>query len=76
MIDKGVCNRGYIWNPSNCQCECDISCDVGEYLDYKKCNCRKRLAEKSVEECNEIVKEVEIFSKNKVLAYCTLCCLQ
>ena len=21
--DKGKCNKGYIWNPSNCKCECD-----------------------------------------------------
>ena len=29
MIDKGVCGRGCIWNPSNCECECDKFCDVG-----------------------------------------------
>ena len=23
MIDKGGCDRGYILNPSNCECECD-----------------------------------------------------
>ena len=57
LIDKGVCARGYIWNPSNCECECDKSCDVGEYLDYKNCRCRKKLAEKLVEECTETVKE-------------------
>ena len=55
MIDKGVCDRPYIWDPSNCECECDKSCDVGEYLDYKNCKCRKRLVHKSVEESNEIV---------------------
>ena len=27
------------------------SCDVGEYLDYENCKCRKRLVDKSVEEC-------------------------
>ena len=21
-IDKGVCDKGFIWNPSNCECEC------------------------------------------------------
>ena len=42
MIDKGVCNKGFIWNPSNCKCECDKSCD-GEYLDYENCKCRKKL---------------------------------
>ena len=23
LIDKGVCDKGYIWNPSNCEYECD-----------------------------------------------------
>ena len=26
-----------------CECECDKSCNVGEYLDYANCKCRKRL---------------------------------
>ena len=21
VIDKGVCDKGYAWNPSNCECE-------------------------------------------------------
>ena len=20
LIDKGICNKGFIWNPSNCEC--------------------------------------------------------
>ena len=23
LIDKGECAEGYIWNPSNCECECN-----------------------------------------------------
>ena len=42
----------YIWNPSNWKCECDKSCDCGEYLGYENCKCRKRLADKLIEECN------------------------
>ena len=64
LIDKGVCDRGYIQNPSNCDCECDKSCDVVEYLDYKSCKFRKSLADKLVEECNEIVEVVKIVGKN------------
>ena len=64
-IDKGVCDKGYIWNPSNCECECDKSCDVGEHLDYKNCKCRKKLIDKLVEECNEIVEEVKFIGKNE-----------
>ena len=30
-----MCDTGFIWNPSNCVCECDKSCDAEEYLDYK-----------------------------------------
>ena len=33
LIDKDICDKEYIWNPSNC--ECDKSCDFGEYLDYE-----------------------------------------
>ena len=60
MIDKGVCNKGFIWNPSNCECECDKSCDIGEYLDYENCKCRKKLVDKLVEECTETNNEVKI----------------
>ena len=40
-IDKGVCDIGFIWNPSSCECECDKASDVGEYLGYENCKCRK-----------------------------------
>ena len=41
LIDKGVRDKGYICNPSNCECKCDTSCDIGEYLDYENCKCKK-----------------------------------
>ena len=31
LIDKGVCEKGYTWNRSNCKCEYDKSCDFREY---------------------------------------------
>ena len=64
MIDKSVYNKGYISNPSKCECECNKSCDVGECLDYENCKCRKRMVDKFVEESNEIDEEVEIVGKN------------
>ena len=48
-----MCDKGFIWNPSNCKCEYDKPCDVGEYLDYKSCKCRNKLVDKLVEECIE-----------------------
>ena len=75
MIDKGVCGKGYIWNPSNCECECDKSCDVGEYLDYKSCKCRKKLADKLLEEYTENIDEVKIASENEHKDKCSSCIL-
>ena len=46
LIDKGVCDKGSISNPSNC--------------DHENCKCRKRLVDKLVEECTENIDEVEI----------------
>ena len=51
LINKMVCDKGYIWNPSNCAYECDKLCNIGQYLDYKNCICRKNLVDQLVEEC-------------------------
>ena len=53
LVDKGKCDKGFIWNPSDCECECAKSCDTGEYLDYKNCRCRKKIIEKLVVERSE-----------------------
>ena len=53
LIDKGICNKGFIWNSSNCDCECDKIYNIGQYLDYKNCICRKKIVDKLVEECSE-----------------------
>ena len=57
LIDQGICHKRITWNPSNCECECDKSCDIGEYLDYKNCKCRKKIIDKLVEECSENIYE-------------------
>ena len=72
MIDKGVYDEGFIWNLSNCECECDKSCDAGEYLDYKNCKCRKKLADKLVEECTETVEKLKIADHKNRCSSCTL----
>ena len=53
LIDKGRFGNGFIWNCSNSECECDKSCDIGEYQDYKNYKCRKKIINKLVEECSE-----------------------
>ena len=56
LTDKGVCDKAFTWNPSNCECACDKTCDIGEYLDYENCKCRKKL----VDEFTENVEEVKL----------------
>ena len=43
-----------------------ISYDVGEYLDYRNCKCRKRLVDKLVEECIENVDKKKLH-QNKMI---------
>ena len=76
-IDKGLCEKGFIWNPSNCECECDKSWDVGEYLDYENCKCRKKLLDKLIEEYTENIDEVKIADYKSVenIHKCSSCTL-
>ena len=60
MIDNGICNKWFIWNPSSCECECDKSCGVAEYLDYANCKCRKRLIDRLIDEHSENIDVVKM----------------
>ena len=81
MIDKG--EKGSIWNASNCECECDKSCDIGKYLDYENCNCKKKLVDEliecdtvecsSPEKCTENIDEVKIADENECLYSYAIC---
>ena len=80
LIDKEICDKGFIWNPKNCECECDKTCGIGEYLDYKNCMCRNSIVDKLVEECTKIVDENKIYSEtlntissNDSLSDCVSC---
>ena len=35
IIDKGLCDKDFIWNPSNCESQYDKSCNISEYIDWK-----------------------------------------
>ena len=60
LIDKGVSDKGCVWSPSNCECECDKSCNIGEYLDYSSCKCKKKLINPLAEECTENIDETKL----------------
>ena len=71
IIDERVCDKGFVWNPSNCECECDKSCDVGEYLDYSGCKCKTKLADKLIDECIETIEKTKLvnitFTENIIM---------
>ena len=72
-----MCNKGFIWNPSNCEYECDKLCNIGEYLE--NCTCRKKVVDKLVEECTETVEEVKLakitLAEDKNKHKCSSCTL-
>ena len=49
LIDKGVCYKGFIFNPSKCKYECDKSCNTGQYLNYLDFKCKKKRIDLIVE---------------------------
>ena len=42
LVEKEECDKGFISNPSNYNCECDKSCNMKVYLDYKIVNVEKK----------------------------------
>ena len=65
LVDKGACDKGFIFNLNNCGCECDKSCSNGEYLDYSSCKCRKKLVDPLIEECTKNIDIVTIDNEDK-----------
>ena len=71
-----MCDKGFIWNPSNCECECNKSCNISQYLDYSDCKCKKKLIDPLIEECTENddqTKIVNITAENENNYECASC---
>ena len=81
LIDKGMCDKIFIWNSINCESECDKSCDIREYLNYKNCKCRKRIIDKLVEEYSKNIdgdemlfnKTLDVIPLNVYKRVCSSC---
>ena len=58
------CTKGYMWNPSTCECQCDIWCKPGQYLDHKNCICKNKLIGRVIEECMSIINKTMINKDN------------
>ena len=61
------CTKEHIWNPSTCECQGDVWCKPGQYLDHKNCVCKKKLIVKVIEECTSVINETMIINnKNNI----------
>ena len=62
--DTWSCAKGYTWNPSTCECQCDTWCKPGQYLDHKNCVCKNKLIGRLIEECTGVINETMINNKD------------
>ena len=66
LVSKLICDKGYMWNPITCSCECAKYCEAGQYLDYRECACRKKLTDDLIEQCTTVV-DLEIGNSSSLL---------
>ena len=59
-----TCTKGYTWNPSTCECQCDTWCKPGQYLDHKNCICKNKLIGRVIEGCTSVINET-MLNNNK-----------
>ena len=43
LDDLGSSKKGYMWNPSTCDCECNKACKIDKYLDTRNCSCKRNV---------------------------------
>ena len=60
------CTKGYMWNPSIHECQCDKWCKLGQYLDHKNCVCKNKLVGRLIGECTSIINETMINNKDNI----------
>ena len=67
----GIINftKGYTWNPSTLECQCDMWCKPGQYLDYKNCICKNKLIGRVIEECTSVINETVRNNKDNINNY-------
>ena len=58
------CAKVYTWNPSTCECQCDMWCKPSQYLDHKNCACKNKLIGRLISECTSVINETMINNKD------------
>ena len=59
-------DKGYTWNPSTGERQCDMWCKPGQYLDHKNCICKNKLIGRVTEERTSVINETMINNKNNI----------
>ena len=59
-------DKGYTWNPSTCECQCDKWCKTEQYLDHKNCVGKNKLVGRLIEECTSVINETMINNKDNI----------
>ena len=60
------CDKGYMWNSSPCECQSDIWCKPGQYLDHKNCVCKNKLIGRVTAECTSVINKTMINNKDNI----------
>ena len=60
------CDKGYTWNPSTCERQCDTWCKPGQYLDHKNFICKNKLIGRVIEEFTSIINETMMNNKDNI----------
>ena len=56
------CTKGYMWNTSTCECQCDMWCKPGQYLDHKN-----KLVGRIIGECTSLINETIMNNKTNIV---------
>ena len=60
------CDKGYTWNPSTCEYQCNMWCKPEQYLNHKNCICKNKLIGRVIEECTSVIKGTMINNKDNI----------
>ena len=67
LVDTIInCAKGYTWNPITCECQCDMWCKPGQYLDHKNCVCKNKLIGRVIEESTSVINETMMNNRDNI----------
>ena len=72
-VIKDYIIKDNISNISNCDFESDKSFHVGENLEYKSCECKKKLLDEFIEECGGNINRAEMIYNDTLNNYESVC---